>query len=50
MYPRGTPYRKSVMSLSWTFTWNFQLDRYDLYQSITSRENPNDGILRSNIS
>ena len=25
------------------------LERYDLYQSITSSENPNDGIFRSNI-
>ena len=51
MDPCGTPHRKSeeVENLSWKFTWNFLLDRYDLYQSITSRENPNDGIFRSNI-
>ena len=51
MNPCGTPYRKlaEVENLSWTFTWNFLLDKYDLYQTITSRENPNNGIFRSNI-
>ena len=51
MDPCGTPYRKSPEDedLSWIFTWNFLLDKYDLYHSITSRENPNDGIFRSNI-
>ena len=38
-----------VENLSWTLTWNFQLDSYDLYQSITSPENPNDDYFRSNI-
>ena len=27
-----------------TLTWNLPLDKYDLYQSITSRENPNNDI------
>ena len=51
MDPCRTPHRKSaeIETLSWVFTWNFLLDRYDLYQSITSREKPNDGIFRSNI-
>ena len=30
-------------------TWNFLLDRYDLYQSRTLCENPNNAIFRSNI-
>ena len=38
-----------VVNFLWTFTWNFLLDRYDLYQSITSRENPSDDIFRSKI-
>ena len=51
MDPCAIPHRKSaeVENLSWTFTWNFLQDRYDLYQSIASRENPNDDIFRSNI-
>ena len=51
MSPCGTPNCKSaeVENLSRTFTRNFLLDRYDLYQSIASRENPNDGIFRSDI-
>ena len=51
MDPCGTLQCKSaeVESFSWTFTWNFLLDRHDLYQTITSRENPKDGIFRSNI-
>ena len=44
-------HRKSaeVENLSWAFTWSFLLDRYDLYQLITSCENPNNGIFRSHI-
>ena len=40
MDPCGTPHCKSaeVENLSSVFTWNFLLGRYDLYQSITSRE------------
>ena len=38
-----------VVNFLWTFTWNFLLDSYDLYQSITSRENPSDDIFRSKI-
>ena len=51
MDPCGTPHRKSteVENMSWIFTWNFLLDRYDLYQSITLHENPNNSIFRSNI-
>ena len=50
MDPCGTPHCKSaeVENLSSVFTWNFLLGRYDLYQSITSREDLNDGIFRSN--
>ena len=47
----GTPHRRptEVENLSWTLTWNFLQDRYELYQSITSRENRHDSIFRSNI-
>ena len=42
MDPCGTPHLNSavVENVSWTFTWNFLLRRYDLNQSITSFENP----------
>ena len=51
MDPCGTPHRRpaEVENLPRTLTRNFLLDRYDLYQSTTSREDPNDGIFRSNI-
>ena len=51
MDPCGTPHCKSadVENLPLTFTWNFLLDRYDLYQSVTSRQNPKDGIFKSDI-
>ena len=51
MDPCGTPHCKSaeVENLSSVFTWTFLLGRYDLYQSITSREDLNDGIFRSNV-
>ena len=47
MDPCGTPHRRSAEVEN--LIWNFLLNKFDLYQSITLRENPNDDIFRSNI-
>ena len=47
MDPCGTPHRRSAEVEN--LTWNFLLNKFDLYQSITLREIPNDDIFRSNI-